>query len=97
MFAVRFDMGGDFNSCMIAEADYDVDVWLWSAARTDPHRYANDMWHKITMNPIEDAAEYESENGTVIYIKKGADAGRPGYKNAKVKKRALELALGLLK
>ncbi len=87
MFAVRFDMGGDFNSCMIAEADYDVDVWLWSAARTDPHSYANDMWHKITMNPIEDAAEYETEGGTVIYIKKGADEGRPGYKNAKVKKR----------
>lgn len=87
MFAVRFDMGGDYNSCMISEADYDVDVWLWSAARTDPNNYASDMWHKITLNPIEDAAEYESDSGKVVYIKKGADEGRRGYKNKKVKKR----------
>jgi hypothetical protein len=87
MFAVRFDMGGDFNTCMITDVDYDVDVWLWSAARSDPNNYASDMWHKISTSKIEDAAEYEMDNGTVVYIKKGFDNGRSGYKNAKIKNR----------
>tara|TARA_R110001583_G_scaffold137_7_gene1416 strand:+ start:330 stop:470 length:141 start_codon:yes stop_codon:yes gene_type:complete len=25
---------------MITEADYNVDVWLWSSARSDPNSYA---------------------------------------------------------
>lgn len=87
MFAVRFDMGGDFNTCMITEVDYDVDVWLWSAARSDPHAYASDMWHRISITRIEDAAEYETDSGKIVYIKKGFDSGRPGYKNAKIKQR----------
>ncbi|MEH6823396.1 MAG: ethylbenzene dehydrogenase-related protein [Motiliproteus sp.] len=87
MFAIRFDMGGDFNTCMIAEVDYNVDVWLWSAARSDPNAYASDMWHKISISRIEDAAEYETDSGKIVYIKKGFDSGRSGYKNAKIKQR----------
>lgn len=87
MFAIRFDMGGDFKTCMITETDYDVDVWLWSAARSDPNNYASDMWHKISVTKLEDAAEYEGESGKIVYIKKGFDAGRSGYKNAKIADR----------
>ena len=87
MFAIRFDMGGDFKTCMITEADYNVDVWLWSSARSDPNGYASDMWHKISINRIEDAAEYETDSGKIVYIKKKFDSGRSGYKNAKIKNR----------
>ena len=87
MFAVRFDMAGDFHTCMIADADYDVDVWLWSAAKTDPNNYARDMWHKITNKMLDNAAEFKTDSGKTVYIKKSADDGIDGYKTAKIKKR----------
>lgn len=83
MFALRFDMGGDFRSCMIEKANYDVDVWLWSAGRSDAQNYASDMWHRISFEMMESAAEYEMDDGTVIYISKSADDGRAGFENSK--------------
>jgi hypothetical protein len=83
MFALRFDMGGDFNTCMIEDADYKVDVWLWSAGRSNEMGYATDMWQQISLSPIEDAAEYDTPSGQVVYIKKSADDGVPGFKNNK--------------
>jgi hypothetical protein len=35
MFAMRFHLDGDYNRCMIAETTYRVDVWLWSAGRSN--------------------------------------------------------------
>lgn len=87
MFAVRFDMGGDFNSCMVEDADYEVDVWLWSAGRSNQKGYATDMWHKITLNIIEQAAEYETPSGQTVYIKKSADEGLAGFANTKPKRK----------
>lgn len=83
MFALRFDMGGDFNECMIADADYKVDVWLWSAGRSNPAGYAEDMWHLITTQMQENAAEYESPSGKVVYIIKRRDASQPFYKSTR--------------
>jgi hypothetical protein len=83
MFALRFDMAGDFNSCMIADADYDVDVWLWSAGRSNPRDYATDMWHKITLSRLENAAEYKTPGGATVYIQKSSDAGLPGFENTR--------------
>jgi hypothetical protein len=90
MFAIRFDMAGDFNSCMIADANYEVDVWLWSAARSNQAGYASDMWHQISLNPIENAAEYDTPSGNKVYIKKQADAGIPGFKNTKIKRKKFQ-------
>lgn len=87
MFAVRFDMGGDFNTCMVEDADYDVDVWLWSAGRSNQKGYASDMWHKITLKVMERAAEYETPSGATVYIKKSADAGMAGFENTKPKRK----------
>ncbi|WP_207064012.1 ethylbenzene dehydrogenase-related protein [Motiliproteus sp. SC1-56] len=86
MFAVRFDMAGDFNTCMIEDADYEVDVWLWSAGRSNERDYATDMWHKITLDRLENAAEYETPSGNTVYIQKEADAGLPGFENTRVKR-----------
>jgi len=83
MFAVRFDMAGDFRTCMLEKANYDVDVWLWSAGRSDAQNYATDMWHRISFDMLESAAEYELDDGTIIYISKSADDGRAGFENSK--------------
>lgn len=83
MFAMRFDMAGDFDSCMLADADYDVDVWLWSAGRSNLRNYATDMWHRITLNRLENAAEYKTPGGATVYIQKSADDGLAGFENTR--------------
>jgi hypothetical protein len=81
MFAVRFHMGGDFDRTMLSSKDYKVDVWQWSAGRSNPAGVAEDMSHHITTKMIEDAAEYSLPGGKTVYIKKLRDAGTPPYKN----------------
>ncbi len=83
MFALRFDKGGDFNSCMISDSNYEVDVWLWSAGRSNQAGLADDMWHLITLEELENAAEYKTDSGNTVYIKKGRDEGNPIYVNNK--------------
>jgi hypothetical protein len=79
MFALRFHMAGDFDRSMLATKDYKVDVWLWSAARTNPAGIAEDMSHHVTTKMLESAAEYETKDGPVIYIAKRRDAGSAPY------------------
>lgn len=80
MAALRFHMSGDFDRSMLSTKDYKVDVWLWSAARTNPSGLAEDMSHHVTTKMLESAAEYESPDKKTIYIKKLRDAGNPPYK-----------------
>jgi len=87
MFAVRFDMDGDYHECMIAERDYRVDVWLWSAGRSDAIGMAEDMSHRVTTEYTEDAAEYEGPTGKTVYIIKSADAGDPPYRYTRPDRR----------
>ncbi len=79
MFAVRFHMAGDFDRSMLTTRDYKVDVWLWSAARTNPSGVAEDSTHHVTTRMLESVAEYEMKGGPVIYIAKRRDAGTAPY------------------
>ncbi len=80
MLALRFHMRGDFDRSMLSSKDYTVDVWLWSAARTNPSGLAEDMTHYVTTKMLDSAAEYESPDKKTIYIKKLRDAGNAPYK-----------------
>ena len=80
MAALRFHMSGDFDRSMLSSKDYKVDVWLWSAARTNPSGLAEDMTHHVTTKMLDSAAEYESPDKKTIYIKKLRDAGNAPYK-----------------
>jgi hypothetical protein len=80
MIAMRFDMGGDFDRSMLSNKNYKVDLWLWSAARTNPAGLAEDWTHLLSVKPIDDAAEYEVKGIGTIYIKKLRDAGNPIFK-----------------
>lgn len=79
MAALRFHMAGDFDRSMLATKDYKVDVWLWSAARTNPAGIAEDMTHHVTTKMLDSAAEYQMKDGTVIYIAKRRDEGKAPY------------------
>ncbi len=80
MFAVRFHLDGDYDRSMLSGKNYRADVWLWSAGRTNPASYAEDMMHVISGKQIENAAEYETADSGTVYIKKSRDAGNPMYK-----------------
>jgi hypothetical protein len=80
MFAVRFHLDGDYDRSMLSGKNYRADVWLWSAARSNPSGHAEDMIHIISGKPIENAAEYETVEFGTLYIKKNRDAGNPMYK-----------------
>lgn len=80
-FAVRFHLAGDFDRTMLSGRDYKVDVWLWSAARTNPGGVAEDLQHSFTTKATEDAAEYSLPGGKTVYIRKLRDAGTPPYKS----------------
>ena len=78
-FAVRFHLSGDFDRTMLSAKTYTVDVWLWSAARTNPGGVAEDLHHSFTTRLSENAAEYSLPGGKTVYIKKHRDAGVAPY------------------
>jgi hypothetical protein len=81
MFALRFHMSGDFDRSMLSTKSYKVDLWLWSAARTNSTGLAEDMTHHVTTGMLDSAAEYESsQDKKTIYIKKTRDAGNAPFK-----------------
>lgn len=80
MLAVRFHMAGDFDRSMLSLRDYKVDVWQWSAARTNPVGIAEDMTHHMTTAMLDSAAEYTLPDGKTIYIRKQRDAGDAPYR-----------------
>lgn len=97
MFAARFHLDGDFDRSMLAARTYRVDVWLWSAARTNPLGLAEDQLHSISNRLIEDAAEYATRDHGVIYIKKQRDAGTSLYQPVRAPKEKGEQHLSGIK
>ena len=83
MLALRFGMDGEFDRSMLSGKTYKVDVWLWSAARTNPSGLAEDWVHMVSSKPIDDAAEYEVKGVGMVYIKKIRDAGSPVYRSVR--------------
>lgn len=80
MLALRFHLAGTFDRSMLSKQDYQVDVWQWSAARTNPAGIADDAVHYMSTALQEDAAEYTPPDGKTIYIKKQRDAGTASYR-----------------
>ncbi|QRJ65809.1 hypothetical protein IWH25_18820 [Azospira restricta] len=80
MFALRWHLDGDFDRSMLSGNGYRVDVWLWSAGRSNALGLAEDMVHEISTRSIDNAAEYAVQGVGTVYIKKHRDAGDPLYK-----------------
>lgn len=92
MFAVRFFLDGNYDTCMLPERDatYQVDVWLWSAGRSNLASMAEDMVHTISDQFIENAAEYPLSDHRTIYIKKRRDSGDNFYKLARPDRKVFQ-------
>ncbi len=88
-FAIRFYLDGDYDSCMLSNKDYRVDLWHWSAGRSNDAGFAEDRYHVITRNPIEGAAEHESPYG-VVNILNRSDAGEAIFTSRKAPKEHLQ-------
>ena len=88
--ALRFEISGEYNRSMIVDADYVVDVWVWSSARSNLIGIAEDQIHTISTKPIENAPEYESENGTIIFIDRIGDSGVQGFASKKPASRKVK-------
>ncbi|MBF0160976.1 MAG: hypothetical protein HQL88_01685 [Magnetococcales bacterium] len=89
MLAIRFHLTGPYDVCMLPEREgsYQVDVWQWSAGRSNLAGLAEDMVHTISTRFVEDAAEYPLPNGHTVYIKKRRDDGAAFYKVARPDKK----------
>ncbi|MBI2308784.1 MAG: hypothetical protein HYU78_15965 [Rhodocyclales bacterium] len=83
MFAVRWHLDGTFDRSMLSANSYRVDVWLWSAGRSNAQGLAEDMLHEVATREIENAAEYAVQGVGTVYIKKHRDAGDPLYKTVR--------------
>lgn len=83
MFAFRFHMDGDFDRSMLSGKHYKVDVWVWSAGRSNAQGLAEDMWHEFSTQEIENAAEYSVQGVGKVYVKKHRDAGEPILKSVR--------------
>ena len=81
MLALRFHTAGSFSDCMISGRDYTADVWRWSAGRSQLAGMADDLLHVFSLKPLDRAAEYDTEHGT-LYIKKTMDQGKSGWRIA---------------
>ena len=78
--ALKFDMGGDFDYCMLTGKEYMADVWTWRAARTDPAGLAEDGMHVFSRHAIARAGAKQILNGPgEIWIKRTADKGSKIY------------------
>lgn len=89
MFAVRFELRGDFDACMISGKSYQVDLWLWSAGRSNLAGMADDMFHQYAKTPLDPALEFPTRNG-VVYIQKQMDPGEGGWSYTKAPAKSVE-------
>lgn len=84
MFALRFQMDKSYEDCMFSKTEYRVDVWLWSAGRSNGAGVAEDFMHILSTKPVENSAEYEMpDGGGIVYIRKPRDDGESVYENTK--------------
>ena len=78
MFAARFELNGELAACMLSGQTYSVDVWRWSAGRSNVEGYADDMTHKFSTEFQEKSAVY-THDGKSIYISTNIDQGTRGW------------------
>lgn len=85
--ALKFDVAGDFDACMLAQREYIADVWHWMAGRTDFTGRAEDQVQLFSKRPIPGGRQRKAKGGGVLYIRQGPDAGVRPFKPAEPTKK----------
>ena len=80
-FVLRFDMGGDFEVCMLSGTAYKVDVWHWKAYRSQTVGVAHDKSHTFSTKEIPLAKKHKSLSGKDVWVARPSDAGDSLYKS----------------
>lgn len=76
MFALAFELNGEFDPDMLSGKEAVWDVWQWKASRTDPQGYATDRTHRYTRaKPEGKAKAHKDRGGKEIWIARPEDAG----------------------
>lgn len=91
-----YEMGPDREDCFVfkwnmedrpvdlsvyADNAYLADIWYWKADRTDPVGYADDKFHRLSLEYNEKSAELLSNSGKKTYLLRSGDAGESSYTN----------------
>lgn len=77
--ALTFDMGGDFNSCMLAGTAFKADTWHWKSFRSGTVGLVHDQMHIISFEQMPKAKEHPGMNGKKLWLARPADAGDELY------------------
>ena len=80
---LKFDMGGDFTSCMLSGNEYKADVWHWKAFRSQSAGVAHDKMHIMSFSKLPKAKKHVAHNGKEIWIARPGDKGSKLYKSQK--------------
>ncbi|MBI2901101.1 MAG: hypothetical protein HYY17_13020 [Planctomycetes bacterium] len=76
MFALAFELSGEFDDDMLSGKEAVWDVWQWKASRTNPQGYAMDRTHRYTRaKPEGKAKSCKDRGGKEIWIARPEDAG----------------------
>jgi DMSO reductase family type II enzyme heme b subunit len=79
--AVKFDMGGDFYSCMLSGTEYKADMWHWKAYRSQTAGFVHDKSHVYSFKKMPKAKKHKARNGKEIWIARPGDKGAKLYKS----------------
>lgn len=77
---LKFDMDGDFTTCMLSGKEYKADVWQWKAFRSGSAGYVHDKMHIFSKAQLPKAKEHPTRDGSSIWIARPSDAGSKPYK-----------------
>lgn len=76
MFALAFELSGEFDADMLSGKEAVWDLWQWKASRTNPQGYAMDRTHRYTRaKPEGKAKSHKDRGGKEIWIARPEDAG----------------------
>jgi DMSO reductase family type II enzyme heme b subunit len=79
--AIKFDMGGDFQSNMLSGTEYKADIWHWKAYRSQTAGIAHDKMHIYALNQIPLAKKHLAKTGQEVWIARPSDKGDKLYKS----------------
>ena len=79
--ALRFDMGGDYATCMLAGTEYKADSWHWKAYRSQSAGFVHDKMHIFSIKQIPLAKQHPSKKGDKIWVARPSDSGGKLYKS----------------
>jgi len=76
VFAIAFELTGEFDANMLSGNEASWDVWQWKAFRTNPQGFAMDRSHHyFKSEPTIKAKKHQTPSGSEVWIARPEDKG----------------------